>query len=322
LDWIEVSIDTVPEGIDAVCARLIAQGTSGFEIEDEQDFEEFLENNRQYWDYVDEELRREKSGKCRVNIYIPDDASSSEVINSLRGEMERLRADCPDIPLGSLEVTVLKRGEEEWAEAWKKYYKAVPVGNRLFIRPEWESEACPEGRIEYISNPGMAFGTGTHASTRLCMLFLENVIKGGESLLDLGCGSGILSITGLLLGAKRALGVDIDPIAVDISASNAALNHVEDRFTALYGNVIADKQLFARLEENKYDVITANIVADVIIALGEIVGKLLKPDGFLIVSGIIDTRAQEVADALISNGFQVNGTFNEDGWCAMSLSYK
>ncbi len=319
MQWLEVMIDTVPEGIDAVCARLIALGTSGFEIEDEQDFKDFLENNRQYWDYVDDALLGEKKGKCRVKLYIPDDAVAGETVLLLREGMQSLRRDCPELSLGSLEITTGQRSEEEWANAWKLYYKAQCVGEKLFIRPEWEDASCPPGRVEYVNNPGMAFGTGTHASTRLCMTLLESLIKGGEQLLDLGCGSGILSITGLLLGASSSLGVDIDAGAADVSCRNAALNHVENRFASLCGDILTNSGLKAQLGRQKYDVIAANIVADVIIALGGAARGLLAPGGHFIVSGIIDTREEEVADALRENGFQVTRVLRDEGWCAMEL---
>lgn len=320
MQWLEIFIDTVPEGIDAVCARLIALGTSGFEIEDEQDFMDFLENNRQYWDYVDDALLGEKKGKCRIKLYIPDDAAAGETVLLLREGMQALRRDCPELSLGSLALTTGQRSEEEWADAWKRYYKAQNVGKKLFIRPEWDDAVCPPGRVEYINNPGMAFGTGTHTSTRLCMTLLEDLVRGGERLLDLGCGSGILSIVGLLLGAGSALGVDIDPGAADVSRRNAALNHVEARFTSLCGDILTDKALGAQIGRQKYDIIAANIVADVIIALAGAAHGLLAPDGRFIVSGIIDTREEEVAGALRENGFAVTRVLRDEGWCAMELS--
>jgi ribosomal protein L11 methyltransferase len=319
LDWLEISIETTPEGLEAVCARLTALGYASFEIVDEQDFEAFLENNKRYWDYVDEELRLKIRDKSLVKLYLPDDASAPEQLTILREGMECLREDCPELDLGSLGVSAGHRNEEEWAEAWKRYYKPALIGKRLFLRPEWVDEPCPSGRVEYVSNPGMAFGTGTHASTRLCLLFLEKLIAGGERMLDLGCGSGILSVCGLLLGAIGAVGVDIDANAADVSCRSAELNHVGDRFAAYCGDVLTDAALLDKIN-GEYDVIAANIVADVIIALGGIAKRLLKPGGRLIVSGIIAERGAEVEEALRAQGLYVHEKAEQEGWCAMVLS--
>ncbi len=317
--YLETCIVTVPEGLDDLCARLIALEVPGFQVDDEEDFKTFLEQNRQYWDYVDDELVREMEGKCQVKIYLPDDEQGRALLETVRQDLPQLRRDRPDLDFGPLTVTTVTRDEEDWQSAWKQYYKPIPVGQRLLIVPEWEREQTenPEGRVVFLSNPGMAFGTGTHASTRLCLELLEGPAASCETMLDLGCGSGILAIAALLLGARQALGVDIDQAATEVAAGNAALNGVADRFSARWGDVLKDEALQKDLLARTYDVVTANIVADVILALAPLAIRLVRPGGTLIVSGIIDTREEEVAAGLRAAGFVLGGIRREQGWCAM-----
>ena len=186
--------------------------------------------------------------------------------------------------------------------------------------PEWLHPDNPDGRIEVLLDPGMIFGTGAHASTQMCMVELEHAIQGGERVLDLGSGSGILSITALLLGASCAVGVDIDPKAEDIARQNAAINGLgAGRFTAVTGDVIADRAMMERLGTG-YDVVLANIVADVIIPLAPVVPNFLKPDSVFICSGILDTRLEEVQAAIEHAGMQILVAHQQDDWCQISAA--
>lgn len=320
MKYLETCIVTTPEGLDDLGAKLIALDVPGYEVDDEEEFQTFLRENRQYWDYVSEELEREMAGKCQIKLYLPDDSQGHALLESVRRGLPELRAARPDLNFGSLEMTTLVRDEEDWQSAWKQYYKPLSVGRRLLIVPEWEQSDNPEGRVVFRSNPGMAFGTGTHASTRLCLELMEKSLSGGDQMLDLGCGSGILSIAGLLLGAGSALGVDIDQNAASVALENARLNHVEDRYETLWGDILGDEALQGRLVGARWDLITANIVADVIIALAPLALRLLRPGGVFIVSGVIDTREQEVAEVLKKNGFTLRETRREKGWCAMLLT--
>ena len=192
------------------------------------------------------------------------------------------------------------------------------MGKRVYIVPEWmRGEPVPEGRTPLYLNPGLTFGTGAHATTQLCLELLEEVVKPGDSALDLGCGSGILAIAALSLGAERAIGVDIDPKAAEVAYENAALNGVGgDRLTVLAGDVLADRALSVRLGRGQNNIVLANIVADVIIPLSSKAGEFMTEDGVFLCSGIIDARQDEVHAALKANGFTVIKRLERDGWCA------
>ena len=222
MEWLEVTIKTISPAIDLLGARLTAIGYDSFIIDDSEDFSEFLKDNTQYWDYVDEELARKMQNVSQIRLYLPHDAQAPEQIAQLKSELEVFRAQNPDTDLGSLEVSLQNLQEEDWEESWKQYYQPIPIGEKLLIVPQWLSPENPEHRIPVVLDPGMIFGTGAHASTQMCLRALEQTIHGGERVIDLGSGSGILSIAALLLGAQEATGVDIDPKAEDIARENAA----------------------------------------------------------------------------------------------------
>ena len=310
INWLEVTLETAEPQLDDLCAKLTMNGATGLVIEDEEDFKNFLEQNRQYWDYVDEELLERMKGAARVKFYVTDDPDGQA---QLRRWTAGIDAPC----------TTARLRENDWATSWQKYYKPLSVGGRLYIVPEWErGEPVPEGRTALYLNPGLTFGTGNHASTRLCLEWTEQSVKAGGSVLDLGCGSGILSIAALLLGAATAVGVDIDPKAVDVAYENAALNGLgRDRCTFLAGDILTDRSLKETLARDRWDLVLANIVADVIIPLSAHVEELLAPGGVFLCSGIIDTRCEEVRAALERNGLTVFGRKDRDGWVAYAARF-
>lgn len=319
MEWLEVTIKTVSPAIDLLGAKLTAIGYDSFIIDDSADFSEFLKDNTQYWDYVDEELAQKMQDISQIRLYIEQDAHAPERIAHLKSELEAFRAMNPDTDLGSLEVSLQNLKEEDWEESWKQYYQPIPIGEHLLIVPQWLSPENKEHRIPVILDPGMIFGTGAHASTQMCLRALEAVIHGGERVIDLGSGSGILSIAALLLGADTAAGVDIDPKAEDIARENAALNGLTaPRFTAVTGNVIGDKAMMERLSAGGYDVVLANIVADVIIPLSAVVPHFLRPDGVFICSGILNTRLPEVIAAIESAGLTITQQEMQDDWCRLT----
>ena len=306
IKWLEIAINLPPEKMDEVSAKLIAAGMTGLVIEEEGEFQQFLEQNRQYWDYVDEELLEQMRGISRIKFYVTDDEDGHK---QLAQYMEGI--DC--------EYTAVFLTDHDWAYSWQKYYKPMTIGKRLYVVPEWEREKpVPEGRVPFYLNPGLTFGTGSHASTQLCLEGVEEHTKEGDLVLDLGCGSGILSIAALVLGAKEAIAVDIDPKAVDVAYENAALNGIgKDRYTVRAGNVITDQGLAHELAQNRYPLVLANIVADVIIPLSQQVPKLLEEGGIFLCSGIIDSRAHEVEEALERNGLKVTKKREKNGWVAL-----
>lgn len=319
MEWLEVTIKTISPAIDLLGARLTAIGYDSFIIDDSEDFSEFLKDNTQYWDYVDEELARKMQNVSQIRLYIPHDAQAPEQIAQLKSELEVFRAQNPDTDLGSLEVSLQNLQEEDWEESWKQYYQPIPIGEKLLIVPQWLSPENPEHRIPVVLDPGMIFGTGAHASTQMCLRALEQTIHGGERVIDLGSGSGILSIAALLLGAQEATGVDIDPKAEDIARENAALNGLTaPKFRAVTGNVIGDKAMMESLCEGGYDVVLANIVADVIIPLSAVVPHFLRPDGVFICSGILNTRLPEVERAIEVAGLTITQREMQEDWCRLT----
>ena len=306
LKWLEITVNTTGDDLDALAARLTGNGVVGLVIEDEEDFKNFLENNKQYWDYVDDDLLKRMEGVARVKFYVTDDEDGRKQLQQYTAGLE------------GYEILSASLNENDWATSWQKYYKPLAVGEKIYVVPEWEKDSVlPEGKVPVWLNPGLTFGTGSHASTQLCLEGLEGAVQSGDRILDLGCGSGILSIAALCLGAEFAAAVDIDPKAVGVAYENAALNNIgKERYDVRAGNVLADKGLVAELMQNKYQVVLANIVADVIIPLSAFAGDFMTEGGYFICSGIIDTRSDEVAAALKRNGFTIEEKKEKNGWCA------
>ncbi len=308
MNWLDVSIETSTEEIDTVCAKIIALGIEGMQIEDFDDFTDFLENNKQYWDYVDDDLYESKKGPTRVKVYLSDNPSGRETLALLRTVMEGRKIDVSQIH------------SEDWETSWKQYYKPTPIGDKLLIVPEWEDIPTTD-RAVFLNNPGMSFGTGTHASTRLALEALEKYISVDDILLDLGCGSGILSICGLLMGATYADAVDIDPNAAEVTVKNAELNGIgPDRCNAIAGDVLSNSLLLKELGDRQYNIVLANIIADVIVLLPGVVKEALPGGGLFISSGIIEPRLEDVLSTLESSGFNIIEVNTSDGWAAVVAS--
>ena len=311
MEWLEMKIDTSHTGLDPVCAMLEQQGVTGLMIDDETDFQDFLEHNRQYWDYVDEELLAEKRGVSRVTFYLERNENALSTIAAVRMAMSAMKKEHPEY--APLRLTMDNVADADWENNWKQFYKPMEIGDRLLVVPEWEQASDPQ-RIILRLNPGLTFGTGSHATTRLCLQALDAHIHGGEKVLDLGCGSGILSIAALRLGAASAFACDIDEKCVDVAYENAALNHItKDTYTVRWGDVLHDQQLRTEMGGG-YDMVVANIVADVIMGLSGSVRDFLKPGGLFLCSGIIDDRAEEVLQKLQSDGWDVIEQRSSEGW--------
>lgn len=312
MKWLELKIDAAPAGLDPVSALLEDLGITGLVIDDEGDFRDFLEHNRAYWDYVDDALMQEKKGLCRITFYLEDSPDGYNTLSRVRMALSRVKQEHPEY--GSLLLTMENMEDADWENNWKQFYKPMEIGDRLIVIPEWESAGVPEGRVALRLNPGLTFGTGSHATTRLCLTALEKHVRGGETVLDLGCGSGILSIAALKLGASAATAVDIDDKCLDVAYENAALNGIGgDTYTVRIGDVLGDEALRAELGGG-WQMVVANIVADVIKGLSPLVRPMLAEGGRFLCSGIIDDRAEEVADCLRANGWEILETHSAEGW--------
>ena len=319
MEWLEVTIKTTSEGMDQTAAFLTALGYDSFIMDDQAEFHEFLEQNRQYWDYVDESLEQQMAGLSQIRLYLENRPGVQEELALLRSHLNAYRDSHPKLPLGSLAVETAQMKDEDWENNWKQYYTPIPIGEKLLVLPQWLAADAKTDRIPVILDPGMIFGTGAHASTQMCLAALEQLVQPGDEVLDLGSGSGILSIAALRLGAAHAIGVDIDPKAEDIARENAAMNDIgPDRFTALSGDVLGDEAMMQRLAAHPCRLVLANIVADVIIPLSAVVPRLMTPEGVFLCSGVLQTRLDEVCAAIEAAGLRIVRTMEQQDWCCLT----
>ena len=317
MDWKEVTIYTTTAGIGPVEALLEDQGVEGYVLEDAADFEEFLQDTEIYWDYVDEDLVREKRAQetC-LKIYLSDDEAGAKQYASICAALENLKARDEDHAWGRLCTETALTRQEDWEWGWKQYFKPFPVGEKFLIKPSWETVDNPGARQILEIDPASSFGTGTHDTTQLCITMLEKTVKGGEKLLDMGTGSGILAIAAGMLGANPEVAVDIDEHCLTCALENAERNGVTIKKT-LHGDALRDEKLAEEIGGG-YDIICANIVADIIIGMAPMFFEKLKEGGTLITSGIIEERADEVGQALEQAGFRLTDRQISNGWAAFT----
>ncbi len=322
-NFIQIDIYTSSEAIDGITGALTDYGITGFIIQDSADFEDFLADKNANWDYVDDSLMGLKTAEPHITLYVHENAQGAEMLASIRSLVESYAANNADGFYGNIRMELANVKEEDWANNWKKYYKPFRIGKSLVIKPSWEDfEPASGDRILEI-DPASTFGTGQHYTTKMVMETLENTVSGGDKVLDLGCGSGILSIAALLLGAERVTICDIFENAVKTASENIEKNNFsKEKYTAFCGNIIEDEPLRKSISSvcaAGYDIICANIVADVIIGMSGLFAEFAKPDTKLIVSGIIDERVDEVKAALGENGWREASAKNEEGWNCILL---
>ena len=319
MNWFEVTIQTETPAVDVLCAMLTDHGVKGFSIQDKESFQEFLDDKDGKWDYIDDDLMGLANCDTSVTFYLPDDAQGAEQLSGVRSLLDMLKNGENAAMFGSLALSCGNVREEDWANNWKQYFKPLNIGEKLLIKPSWEDVPAGNERIILEIDPASSFGTGQHHTTRLCLELAEGILQANDRVLDLGCGSGILSIGTLLLGAQEATAVDIVENSVRTAVENAGKNGIStDCYTAYCGDIISDTALREQIGSG-YDLICANIVADVLIAMSGMFGGFLKESGYLIVSGIIIERADEVLDVLEHVGFEKLDVREKEGWAAALL---
>ena len=303
MDYLEITIETPSGKIEDIAAALTAGGFADLVLEDQEEFTDFLEQNRNYWDYIDESLQEKLQGLSRIKLYLEDGDTAG--LAKLEALVNKLQLSFSVTPLAAT----------NWEESWKENYPPQPVGQQLIVLPYWLADEDTNGRKPVILDPGLTFGTGAHPSTQMVMEEMELLVKPGTTCLDLGSGSGILSIAALVLGANRAIGVDIDPKAEDIARENCAYNGFSSPVFAAYtGNVLTDKALMQQLCGQEHDLVLVNIVADVIVGLAPVLPRLMNGSSTLICSGILDSRLNDVVAALEHAGLTVISTRSKEEW--------
>ena len=323
MEWIAVFVSTTKIGLEIVSGLLYQCGLTGLMIEDGSDFEEFLKNPNRQWDYVEEELVEQKQKQpTGITFFLRDNVYGTEQLSDIKSALLSLKSKEKEFDLGTLEVTVKNIKEEDWSNNWKKYFKPFPIGDKMMIKPSWEELKEPTDKIVLKIDPAHIFGTGTHETTQLCIELIEKFVQKKDKVLDIGCGSGILSIASLLLGAEEADAVDIDPNAIAVAYENADRNDIDrGRYHVTAGNILEDENLHKTYSGKQYDVVEANIVADIIMALSKQVPQYIKKGGIFISSGIIKQRLEEVYQALKENGFVVLDTKYKKDWVAIVSRY-
>ena len=319
MKWVEASIVTLSSGVRYVEAELLRHGVTGWQVIDIEELHSFLSDNPMQWDYIDERLLMENPEFVTIKLYAADDDAGIEMIEGITEGLNHLKRSHSDVDFGPLAVTLELLDDSSWLDNWKKYYKPLEIGEKLVIKPAWE-EYSHAGKIVVNIDPGHTFGTGQHETTRLCIEALEGCIKPGNTMLDLGCGSGILSIVGLLLGVEKCVALDVNPAAVKITRQNADLNGIPEEKLCIYiGDIIDSAHLQKQVKALKYDCIAANIVADAIISLSPMIVGMdcLKPDGLFIASGIIKGRLSEVVSAMTDAGFTIEETKTAGEWACI-----
>jgi len=308
LDWQKATITTASENIDYITTLLTDMGVQGVEIVDAKEMADYFAQTSQSWDYIDDALLPDKDSAhdstAKVIFYLGTNGDSNAFLNKIKSAL------APEHQL-----TVETVNDQTWLHEWKKYFHPIRIG-RVLVVPEWEADKPHDSEIVFIIDPGSAFGTGQHATTILCIKALHRLVSSKSKVLDIGSGSGILSIISRQLGAPQVVGCDIDPAAVEVALKNAQLNNVTDGLHMYSGNILSDAALLNKIDSG-YDIVIANIVADVIIAIAPMLKGLLNPGGQFIASGIIDQRLQDVLDALAANNLKHVNTESHEGWCCV-----
>lgn len=306
MNWIELIVHTTTVGSDWVSDCLMELGATGTMIEDKADIPDPSKPHG-IWEIIDPKLLDDMPEDVLVHAWFVPDSSFPSILSGLQGRLDAMRQERADF--GSLLTDTRTVSEDSWAEVWKKYYKPFYAGDHLVIKPTWEDfSPAPGDRVIEI-DPGMAFGSGTHETTGMCISLLEETVRGGERIIDVGTGSGILAIAAALLGAGHVLAVDIDPDAVRVASENVAHNHVENVVTVLEGDLLKDVP-------DTCEICVANIISDIIISFAAPLKEHILPGGLFICSGIVNVREEEVRQALLAAGFEILKAEHKGEWTA------
>lgn len=323
MNWTEVTIYTTTDGIEIINGALLKIGINDAVIEDASVFEDFLHNETLNWDYFDEELAKMQECESCIKVYLADNNQGKQSLIEIEKFIEGLKEEFKETDLGRLKIETRILNDEDWANNWKQYFKPFTVSDKIIIKPSWEElTESSDGKTVLEIDPGMSFGTGQHHTTRLCIEQLVKHMKAGTEVLDMGCGSGILSIASILLGADKATGVDIDENAVRTAKENAALNNIyEDKFTVYCGDVTGDEGLQNAIGCNRYDMIAVNIIAQIIMGMSFTFPKFLKKGGLVIASGIIKKYVNDVVENFKALGFEILEINNSEEWVSITARY-
>ena len=318
MEWNKLEINTTSYGTDIITSMLVDLGVNGTEVIDHAERQRDLNNSAQYWDYIEENLLECTEG-ASVIAYLGTDEESENLAACIISQLESIR-DNAQHDMGSLSATITKVNDDDWLHEWKKHFHPFTIG-RVKIVPVWEEATSTNNEVVFTIDPGSAFGTGQHETTMLCIKALQERVTPSSTILDIGCGSGILSIVSLLLGAATATACDIDPSAVAVTKKNGQLNHInESQLSVHVGDIITDSALQNTIKKQGYSIVLANIVADVIIKLAPYAKSCIAPEGIMIASGIITERLEEVVNSLKTSGLKIIDTKEQGGWCCVVAS--
>ena len=313
MKWTEVLIKVDPQAVEAVTDILYGLGAQGVAIDEPVDVQKLREDEL-YWDYIDEKLLENDTEETKIMAYFSEEETNlPEKIAVIKEKIRNLTEFGLSIGSGTVELSNVN--QEDWESAWKQYFKPVHVTDRIVVKPEWEEYSPQEGEIVIEIDPGMAFGTGTHETTSMCINQIEKNLKEGDRVIDIGSGSGILSMAAVLLGAEKATGVDLDPVAVRVALENVELNNLQDKIEILHGNL-------TDVIREKADIVVANIMADIILILLEDVREFIKDDGLFISSGIIQEKRAAVEARLLEKNFSIVEVETKGEWCAITAQKK
>lgn len=322
MKYVELNIDTSESGIEPIVAELLSLGFENTVVEDPRDIEDLMEKKETYdWDYLDDSIMEKMKDNPKVTVYMEDGDDNAERVAAVVEAMDALKQRCKagefgeGLDFGSLKVTSSIDDDADWKDKWKEYFKPSRISKSIVVKPTWEPYENKGGDLVIEIDPGMAFGTGTHETTSMCVEMLEKYVKKGDKVMDVGCGSGILSIAAALIGSQDVLAVDIDPVAVEVADENIRLNHVEDVARAQYGDL-------TKGVDYKADVVVANLMADLVVMLSKDVARHLSDGGLFISSGILTEKKELVSGAVIDNGFTIVEIMEKGGWCCIAARKK